>query len=239
MDVDDLRIPLLPDTGEHSGLDHVQHVPVSVVVVADVLLIEPRHRRDLVRGAHVGQVPVGDHGLAVGIQRGPKQRDDVVADRRDTGVLAVHELVGEPDYVLCPGDLARVQAPADVDDRLAVAGQITGRVIREACRVSECVRDASVSLHGGEVLGGGDEGHPPIASFRGAPHHHHRDAVRSFGEAPEIVHRLLVRGQPEVVAGLEAEYRLGRRNLPLGGLRKTRDPQTKRARQRQESRAHT
>jgi len=42
VDVDDLRLPLPPRVLEHARLDHVQHVGVTVVVVPDVLLIQPR-----------------------------------------------------------------------------------------------------------------------------------------------------------------------------------------------------
>ena len=40
MDVDDLRFPLAPEILHQARLDHVEHVAVAVVVVADVFLIE-------------------------------------------------------------------------------------------------------------------------------------------------------------------------------------------------------
>ena len=67
----------------HARLDHVQHVGVAVVVVADVLLIELRQSRQLVRRADVLHVPLGHHLLAVGIDRRPQHQDDVVENRLD------------------------------------------------------------------------------------------------------------------------------------------------------------
>jgi hypothetical protein len=45
--VDDVRLPLPPRVLHHARLDHVEHVGVAVVVVADVLLIEPGQRHPL------------------------------------------------------------------------------------------------------------------------------------------------------------------------------------------------
>ena len=85
----------------HARLDHVQHVGVAVVVVADVLLIQPRQARQLVRRADVLHVPLGDHLLAVGIDRRPQHQDDVVEHRLDLGLVgAADEVVGEQRRVL-------------------------------------------------------------------------------------------------------------------------------------------
>ena len=81
--VDDVRLPLPPRVLHHARLDHVQHVGVAVVVVADVLLIETRHRRRRVRRAEPRHVPVGHHLMAVGIDRRPQHQDHVVENRRD------------------------------------------------------------------------------------------------------------------------------------------------------------
>ena len=65
-----LRVPLVVHgAGQVLGLDLREHEPVAVVVVADVVVIQPRQPPPLVLRAEVLAVVVGDHRLAVGIER--------------------------------------------------------------------------------------------------------------------------------------------------------------------------
>ena len=84
MHVDDLRLPLPPRVLHHARFDHVEHVAVAVVVVADILLVELRHRRDLERRADVAAIPLRHHLLAVRVDGRPQQQDDVLEDVRRT-----------------------------------------------------------------------------------------------------------------------------------------------------------
>ena len=61
---EELRVPLVVDgaaQGPRLGLR--EHVPVAVVVVADVVVVEPRQPAALVLRADVLAVVVGDHDL--------------------------------------------------------------------------------------------------------------------------------------------------------------------------------
>ena len=87
--VNDVRLPLPPRVLHDARLDRVEHVGVAVVVVADVLLIEPRqiHALRFVRRADARHVVVGDHRLAVGIDRRPQHQDHVVEHRLHLGLV--------------------------------------------------------------------------------------------------------------------------------------------------------
>ena len=76
-----LRVPLrVEEPRQVPILDHVHHEPVAIDVVADVLVIEPRHRSTLERRAFLFVVPVDDETMAVGIQRWNQNQDDVLQD---------------------------------------------------------------------------------------------------------------------------------------------------------------
>lgn len=76
-------------------LDQVEREAVTVVVVARVLLIEPRQARGLVPGSHVFHVPVRDHLRAVGIDRGKDDADDVVQHAHRLLVISGEGVVNE------------------------------------------------------------------------------------------------------------------------------------------------
>ena len=81
--IDDLREPLARTAACETcaRLREVHHEPVAIVIVAGVLLIEMRERREFVRRADILAVPVRDPIQAVGIDDRDLQQDDVVADR--------------------------------------------------------------------------------------------------------------------------------------------------------------
>ena len=99
------------------------HVEVAVVVVADVLLVQPRHRAVLVRRAERAAVPVDHHVQAVRVDRRQQHEDDVVADRLHLGRFLGRHAPAEQHRVLRRRHLARVQAVVDPDDRLALPRQ--------------------------------------------------------------------------------------------------------------------
>ena len=75
-----------------------EHVPVAVVIVADVLVIELDHRRALVGRAEPAAVPARDLVDAVGVERGDEQEDGFLQDgavaRRVLGDQAIEKLHG-------------------------------------------------------------------------------------------------------------------------------------------------
>ena len=122
--VDDLRLPLAPRARDDlARLDHVQHVGVAIVVVADVLLIQlvaaaqPRtaSRRSRDTSSTTMFWPSGlidGHSIRTTLSRIGLIFGSSACDE---------QVVGELDRVLRAGDLGRVQAAADVDERLALA----------------------------------------------------------------------------------------------------------------------
>ena len=151
--VDDLRLPLPPGVLEHARLDHVEHVGVAVVVVADVLLVELRQARQLVGRADVLHVPLGHHLLAVRVDGRPQHQDDVVEHRlRRRLVRPADEVVGEERRVLRPGDFGRVQAAVDVDERLAFARERLRLGVGQPLRMRETLPDLAVPIDLRQVL---------------------------------------------------------------------------------------
>ena len=75
----DLREPLVVHGAGHRLRFLLrEHEPVAVVVVADVVVVEPGHAAALVFGPEVLPVPLGLHDLAVGVQGRDEQQHDVV-----------------------------------------------------------------------------------------------------------------------------------------------------------------
>jgi hypothetical protein len=134
MHVDDLRLPLPPRVLEHARLDHVEHVGVAVVVVADVLLIQARQPRQLVRRADVLHVPLGDHLLAVRIDRRPQHEDDVVENRFDVGSLARLTRSCRSSGVCCgPATSVECRPPSMWTKRAAVSARVVALVVAQPC----------------------------------------------------------------------------------------------------------
>ena len=145
--VEKLRLPLAHDPGDRPRLDHVDHVAVAVVVVADVLLVELRQPGDLERRSEVLLIPIGDHVLAVGVDREPEHQDHVVEDRRDLRiVIAGDQVVGELDGVLGVGHLGGVQPAVDVDERLPFLRELPRLIVGQALRMREPLGDLAVPL---------------------------------------------------------------------------------------------
>ena len=123
--VDDLRLPLPPRVLHHPRLDHVEHVGVAIVVVADVLLVQlaaAAPPRTASRRCFV--IPVGDHLMPVRIDRRPQHQHDVVEDARDLRIVGLRQqIVGELHRVLRAGDFGRVQPAVDVHEGLAFPRQ--------------------------------------------------------------------------------------------------------------------
>ena len=133
MHVDDLRLPLPPGVLHHARLDHVEHVGVAIVVVADVLLIQLRHRRQLERRADVARYHsatiVWPSGLIVG------QSSSTTLSRMAlmSGSSALRQqVVRQLQRVLRAGDLAGVKSAVDVHERVALREPARERPARSA-----------------------------------------------------------------------------------------------------------
>ena len=191
MVVHDLREPLaVEDPVDVHRLRLVHHVEVAVVVVADVLLVEPRQLAGaailLVRLAHV---PVGDqlHAIGIGVRR---EDDDVLQDALRLFVVLADELVDGFDQLLRAQHFAGVQAAVDPDHGLAFLGQRLGLVVGQALGLREPARDLLVAFQLLEVLGRGDDRHQLVAAFGGLADRLHRHAIRFGVELAHVLREL-------------------------------------------------
>ena len=89
-----------------------QGVEIAVVVVADIVVVEPRHLAALVLGAEPLVVPVDDHDLAVGVDGRHEQKHRLVHPRQPLGVLGGGELIDELGGHLGRADLGGVDGAA-------------------------------------------------------------------------------------------------------------------------------
>ena len=109
-----LRQPVpVKDSADELGLLLREHVRVPVVVMTDILVVEPGHRSIFVRRAEGLVVPVGHHDLAVGIQAGHQQENHVVQNGCDLrGILRGQPVHGLERH-LGGADLAGMNAAGD------------------------------------------------------------------------------------------------------------------------------
>ena len=173
----DLREPLVVD-GAVEGLRLLlrEHEPVAVVVVPDVVVVDPGHPAALVRGAEVLPVPLRLHDLAVRIERRDEQDHDLVQAPPRLRVLRGGQGVGPLHRHLRGADLGRVDVAGDEDDRasfLDEAGHLRlGGPRGSAMRRAISFRRAQVP----EVGLGGDDGHEHVLAARRLAEDLHRDA---------------------------------------------------------------
>ena len=167
---------------DHLLFFHVEHEAVAVVVVADVLLIEPGHGADFVLGADVLAIPVNDAVLAVGVERGPENQDDLIEDGINLRVaLRGDQLVGQRHGVLRARDLVGVQAAIDVDDDGRGAGKLAGLGVVEIGGVGEAVGDLFDLVETGEIFGAGNDGDLDVLAFGGLADGEHLHAIGGCG----------------------------------------------------------
>ena len=206
--VDDLRFPVPIHASDRARLDLVDHVSVTVVVVTDVLLIKKRCACDFVLRADVRVVPVGDHGLAVGVYAGPENQNDIVENGCDLRVIVPgDQVIRQLDRVLSVRDLTRVHAAIDVHNRLPFPGEslriFVGHVVR---RISELLRDLPIPLGVAKIFGGRNQCDVPRPPKARDPDFPHLDTVRGSVEGLEVLHRLLVIGELKICAHLITEH---------------------------------
>ncbi len=214
--------------GDDLRLDHVEHVAVAVVVVADVLLVEPRHWRDFERSSEVAAIPGDDHVLAVGVDGGPEHEDDVVQDGIDLGVaLRRDELVRKLDGMLAAGNFAGVESAIDVNDDLGCAGEFTGLLVGQRAGVGEFAGDGLVFFETREVFRRGDDGDLEVFAAGALADFEHLYAVGTGGEGVKIFDRVVVVGEVEVISGIVAQDRGGGGNLGGSGYESKGDKKDK------------
>ncbi len=132
----DLREPFLVQHAcDETRLDLRQHEPVAVVVVAHVLMVQPRQRAALVARALVPPVPAHDRVEAVGIHRRNHQHNHGVEQPAQCGIGG--QPIGECHPHLTRRHFRGMDVAADQDHSGLPAAEVRERRIRELSRVRE------------------------------------------------------------------------------------------------------
>ena len=114
---------------------------VAIVVVADVLVIEPGQIRTFVLGVERLAVPVSDHDLPVRIERRHDQRNHVIEHTLGLFVPAREQIVGQFWRHLAAANLGGVHAHRLTDHHLALGDQRFDLGLAEPAWVGELRAD--------------------------------------------------------------------------------------------------
>ncbi len=204
--VEDLREPLVVQhTIDVLGLGLRGREEVAVVVVADVLLVQPRHAGETALLRHrAPHVPVGDEIVAVrvGVH---EQHDDVVQQAQRLVVVAAHHLVDHLAELLRAERLGGVQPSVDPDDGLPFFRERARLGLREAFSEREAARDLLETRQAPVILRRRHDRHvvrPPLRGLADLLQHH---AIGLTIELLPVGRDLLVVGQEVVVAEVVSE----------------------------------
>ena len=209
--VDDLRVPFAEQLPVDVGrLGHRRHEAVAVVIVADVLVVQARQRAELaLLRVLVPHVPVRDHLHAVRIVLA-EQDDGVVQHPQGLGIGLRQHPIEHLDLALRGDGLAGVQARVDPDDRLALGGQLAGRVLLDAVGLGQLAGDLLVAVQLGQIGRRRDDGHPHGAALLGLADIDQLHPVRLAGQRLQIGFVGRVVGQEVVAADRLGEGLVGR-----------------------------
>ena len=209
----DLREPLAVDRARHRArLLLREHEPVAVVVVADVVVVEPGHPAALVARAHVLAVPLGLHGLAVGVERGNEQEHDFPQPPRGLLVLGGGQGVRPLHRHLRRADLGRVDVAGHQQHQLALARQGLALGLAQAARVGDPPRHLLDARQVRDVLLRRDDRHDHLLAERRLAEVLQGHARRGRVQHPEVRRDLAVVGERAVGADRDAEELRGRWN---------------------------
>ena len=203
-----LRMPAPVEEGrQRPVLRHVHHERVAVDVVADVVVVQPRHVAALELGALPLAIPVDGDDVAVGIERREEDQHHVAQRAEHLGIVRGRERVQQLRRRLRRGDLGRVNAHADRDDdRLALAdGRRRGLV--QGARIGEAQAIEANLFEPGEVFRGGHHRGNQPSSAGGRPGIDDVDAIRSRGERLEVALQAWPVGELAIRAHAESEER--------------------------------
>ena len=133
-----LRMPLgVEEPREVPVLRHVHHERVAIDVVAEVLVIEPRHGTALQRRALLLVVPIDDQPMAVRIERRDQDEDDVLQNVERVGIAGRRERIQQLVGGLRGPHFRRMDAAANGEDRLVRGHDLTRLVGRERSRIRQ------------------------------------------------------------------------------------------------------
>ena len=216
MVVEHLREPLAV---EHAvlvlGLRLRGHEEVAIVIVPDVLLVQPwqLRQRPLLR-VRVSHVPVGDEVVAIRV-RMDEQDDDVVQDAHCLVIAPADHVEHHLAELLRADRFRGVQAPVDPHNGLALLRQSPRLFVRESLCMGESRRDVLIVREPLVVGGRRHDGHevrPPFRRPADLLHHH---AVGFPVECAPVRGELGIAREEVVVAEVRAECLPGRRDVCL------------------------
>jgi hypothetical protein len=223
-------------------------VPVTIVVVTDVVVVQRREPGTLELRPHPPAVPIGDHLRTVGVQRRDVQEHHLVQDLPHARVVGRGEAVEEIRGHLPRPHLRGVDVLRGEHHGAAALEQILAlRLVADAARVGELLLDLPELREPRMVLGAGDDQHHERPTERGGPQRVDADAGAGASHQVVVGAQLRPVGQLPVGAGAIAEMRLRRgyaREHRRGALRVERGrersdgPETRREREERCSSDH-
>ena len=189
------------------------HVPVTIVVVSDVLVIQPRHRAAFERCAESFLVPVDDHLHAIGIGRWDEQDDRVL--QRLLQRVCRRQRIGEFHRHLARTDFAAVQIAVDPDDRgLRCHQRILGGCTQGA-RIGQTLLHCEDRVEAPDIIRCRNRRHNHRTALRRDADRVELDAGRSLRECGEVAQNLRPVGQCAVSPHRNAEHVARGRNRSL------------------------
>ena len=211
--VDDLREPLAVQNSRHrTGLRHVVHEPVAVVVVADIVMVELGRPRRLERCLEILSIPIGNDVEPIRVHARHEEQDHVVADLLHLRGIFGHDAISEMRHHLGRRDLGRVQAGIEPNDRFAFGRVARGGLIIDA-RAREGLAHLTPLVEPREIGLARDIEQQKRFLEDGAPDLTKLDAIARGVESPVILDELVPFRELVVRAWLEADDVRRLRNL--------------------------
>ena len=176
--VDDLRMPHVVQLGDGQLRFLLrEHVPVAIVVVADVFLVKLGRAGALEGRAKGAAVPARYDIHAIRIERWHQQEDGVFENGAEAGRVLGEQAIGELYGGLGGCQLRRVNRAGDQDDGLAFGDQLLGFGFRSQAGIGQASLDFAVAVQVAQRLGRCDGGGNERAAFGALAQLIHADAV--------------------------------------------------------------
>ncbi len=144
------------------------------------------------------------------------QNDDVVQNAQRLGIVAAHHLPDEFHQLLRAQNFRGMQTAIDPNHRLAFMRQRARFVVGEPFGERQLARDFLVMLQLLVIFGRGDDGHPLRAALFGLADLDQLHAIGLGGQFLPPGGELCVIGELVIVADLESEGLLRRREVARG-----------------------
>ena len=203
--------------GYVARLDRVLHEGVAVVVVPDVVVVEPRLLRSFVFRTHPAVVPLVHQVHSVRIHRGDQDRDGVIENLVDPGIVTGGETPDDFRRRLARRHLVRVECVTLEEDHLAAGDRGVDLILGMPARILEHRVHPLVVVEPREVLRGGDIQHEKRAAERRRADVLDPDPVALRADEFVVLDELVPLGELAVGAHAVAEELLGGGDLG-GGL---------------------